>query len=278
MNALATLAPAPTRHSLFPERITAGRPDTAARLRRHAARTGALAPLLATIEALDAALPADASPLSSRVVHLAALARTYAERARLARALDALARLHDAYDVPGPLFGVASARHVAVLLACDPAAAEVDDPLGPALAWTRASGTRRACAVQDMAALLARLDVHRPFPLPAVVARQLKVGLAHLPGAPPEPPAPPALAPFSAWTEVVDAAFLYSEPGAAGLVAAFTTLPWHEAFDAGLAPDAAARVVTAWIVGCAVHGPRPFRWDPAAFDPEPFRPRPPRVR
>ena len=272
MNALATPAFAPTRHSLFPERITAGRPATAARLRLCAARAGALAPLLATIEALDAALPADASPLASRVVHLATLARTYAERACLARALDALARLHDACDVPAPLFGVASARHVAVLLASDPAAAEAAAPLGSALAWTRATGTRRACAVQDMAALLARLDVHRAFPLPAVVAR-------NLPGAPLAPPlAPPAAAPFEAWADAVEVAFLYGEPGAAGLVAHFATLPWHVAFDAGLAPDHAARVVTAWIVGCAVHGPKPFLWDPAPFDPDPFVTGPPAPR
>ena len=170
MSALPHPAPAAHRRSLFPERITAGRAQTAADLRRHAARVDHTARILDQIERLDAATSPDASPMSGAARRLADLAARYVERARLARALRALADLHDACDVPAPLFTVRTARHVSALLVPHPA---TTGALDSALGWT--AGTRRADAVREMAALLERLGVGRPFPLPAAVARQLNV-------------------------------------------------------------------------------------------------------
>ena len=259
MSALPVPTPATApRRSLFPDRITAGRAQTADRLRRTADRRDRTAALLARITHLDSVTSPDAPPGAVQV--LIALCERYLETARLVRALRALACLHDACDVPAPLFAVTTSRHVSTLLASDPVAAAAERPLGKALLWTSTTGTRHAAAVREMADLFERLGVRRPFPLPAVVARNLP--------RPPQPPpdaATPAAAAFEEWTQAVDAAALGF--GLSGAVAHFATLPWREAFDAGIAPDHAAAVVRAYVVGCTVHGPRPFTWRPPPFDP-----------
>lgn len=260
MSALPNPAAAPRPRSLFPDYLTAGRAQTADRLRTTSARGDRTTALLTRIEHLDAVTSPDAPPTHGAGRDLETLATRYVETARLARTLRALADLHDACDVPAPLFGVTTARHVQTLLAPDPVAEECDRPLGRSLLWTRASGMRRAAAVRQMAALLARLGAFHAFPLPAVVARNLPTRFDPTP-----PDVPPAPVSFEAWTVVVDAAA--ERLGLSSAVAHFTTVPWREAFDGGLSPDRAAAVLVAYVVGCDVHGVRPFAWSPPPFEP-----------
>jgi SAM-dependent methyltransferase len=283
VSALSTVpAGEPRRRSLFPEFITAGSAAAAEALRRQADRVDKRVQIQAAVEAVEdaAARRWGGRPTDAQTRRLCALAERYVERAALARTLRALAHLHDGFDVPGPLLSIASPRHVSTLLAPDPVAAERDAPLGSALRWTRSTGTPRVVAVRLMADLLARLDL-RPGPLPLCVARHL--GAPAEPQTADQPPAPVEAAPdtsapsacFETWTEAVDA---LSRPtfddGETGLVPRFASVPWRDGFRLGLSPERAVAIVTGWIVGCAVHGPRPCAWEPPPFEPPPSEPPP----
>ncbi len=272
------------RRSLFPEFITAGSAATAAALRCHADRLDKRTQIQADIEAIEDAATRrwNGKPSDAQARRLCTLAERYVERAALARTLRALAHLHDGFSVPGPLLSITSPRHVSTLLVLDPVAAERDAPLGSALHWTRSTGTPRAVAVREMADLLARLDL-RPGPLPLCVARHLDGPTATEPETADEQPVPAETAPdapvppasFEAWTEALDA---LSRPtfddGETGLVPRFASIPWRDGFRLGLSPEQAVATVTGWIVGCAVHGPRPFAWEPLPSEPPPSEPPP----
>lgn len=230
--------------SPFPHRVTAGYADRA----RHFDRLAECE--AAKLDRIERAIDHDRDrpPTCS---HLTGLTRRREEARLLVRAFETLASLHRQGWVPAPLFGVRTRRHVLTVLQNEALHRDELQPVRSALRFTLGLPMPRAHGFRLMREAFETLGLVQPGQPPALAA-----GDGH--AAPlTAPPAAPVT--FEAWTAAVDGA--RRDDDGRGLCQHFRTVDFHEAFERGMTPDEVVRAITGWIVGCDVHGPRPFTWD-----------------
>ena len=228
-------------------------------------------------------------------------ATKYRAAARQARAFARLAALHEARQMPSPLFTVRTRRHVRTLLAAETFTAEVEAALKSALRWTRGLPMRQRTGFGIMHEGFERLGLLAPVVLPLAVAEAIGEGTSpQQPAAPPSGDSLPARtgngAPAAVVVEVAEA----SEPsveghpvmaeasatpsrsgfteeataraaeGWIGHVTQFSEIDFAEAFAAGLSLSHAVEAAQDWITGAVVFGPLPFAWGEADGTGRPF--------
>ena len=256
----------------FPDRITAGSPHAAAALRAHqaAART--------QMDRHRAEVERHPDDVRGRVA-----ARRYRTAAREARAFARLAELHEARQMPSPLFTVRTRRHVRTLLAAGDFTPAVEKALATALRWTLGLPMRRRTGYGVMRDGFERLGLFAPVVLPLAVAQAL--GTADAPPAQsatapapsvhveatPQPSTPTTETGARGRSEWIDAATTHAGRGWIGHVTQFPGIDFVQAFEAGLSVRAAAQAARDWIMGVAAFGPLPFAWGTEDGAGRPFR-------
>ena len=256
----------------FPDRITAGSPHAAAALRAHQAASRA------QMDRHRAEVERHPDGDRGR-----AAAHRYRTAAREARAFARLAELHEARQMPSPLFTVRTRRHVRTLLADGDFTPATEKALATALRWTLGLPMRRRTGYGVMRDGFERLGLFAPVVLPLAVAQAL--GTADAPSAQsataPAPSAHPEATPRPSpsaaeagargRSEWIEAATTHAGRGWIGHVTQFPGIDFAQAFGAGLSARAAAQAARDWIMGVAAFGPAPFAWGTENGAGRPFR-------